>query len=291
VAARFCQGLAAAGYWTAAMVWLLDTVPSGSRGRTIGMVFGVSEAGAVAGPAVGGLAASVGRGPMFAAIAACAILLAGATMRFPRPARPVVASLHVTRMFANGGVRTAMLAALLPAVVLAAMMVLGPLEQHRLGAGAAEIAITFGLAAAVGIVARPIFGRWSDRVGTMRPVQVSLLVGAPVLVLTGLADSRLTAAVLIVVTLVVTGIMWAPLMVMMADACALAGAGQLSAVLAMDLIWPPGNTLGAAGAGAIAQAAGQRVAYVAVAALLLAGFLVLARARPPVQPPVVATSP
>jgi hypothetical protein len=51
------------------------------------------------------------------------------------------------------------------------------------------------------------------------------------------------------------------------------------AVVVIDLTWPPGNALGAAGGAAIAQAAGQRWAYATMAAALLGGYLALGRSR------------
>ncbi|MCW3030066.1 MAG: Arabinose efflux permease, partial [Solirubrobacterales bacterium] len=60
LAARFVQGLAGAACWTAAMLWLLEVAPSQRRGQLLGFAFGVSEAGAIAGPAAGGVAAAAG---------------------------------------------------------------------------------------------------------------------------------------------------------------------------------------------------------------------------------------
>jgi hypothetical protein len=84
-----------------------------------------------------------------------------------------------------------------------------------------------------------------------------------------------------VLALVLTGVLWAPLMVMLSDACIAAGVGQVMAVGILNLAWPPGNALGAAGAGAIAQVAGQRWAYAAMAAPLLAGYLAISRGGEP----------
>src|ERR1700693_3755361 len=61
LAARFLQGVAGAACWTAAMIWLLEATPVARRGEMLGFAFGVSEAGAIAGPAAGGGAAGGGR--------------------------------------------------------------------------------------------------------------------------------------------------------------------------------------------------------------------------------------
>jgi MFS transporter, DHA1 family, solute carrier family 18 (vesicular amine transporter), member 1/2 len=277
--ARFAQGLAGAALWTAAMVWLLEAAPVPRRGELLGYAFGVSEAGAIAGPAVGGVAAGAGRAATFVAIGVLCAALALIAMRAQAPATLADRRLGLGSMLASASVRTAMAIAVLPAVLLAAISVLAPLQQHRLGAGAGEIAAIFGVAAVGGILVRPAFGRWSDRRGPLRPIRLGLLASAPVVLGVPWLDSRAAAAALTIAALVLTGVLWAPLMVMLSDACAAAGVGQIMAVVIMDLTWPPGNALGAAGGAAIAQAAGQRWAYATMAAALLGGYLALARSR------------
>lgn len=278
---RFAQGLAAAALWTAAMVWLLEAAPPERRGEMLGFAFGVSEAGAIAGPAVGGLAAAVGRGWTFAGVSLAALALAGAGMRLPAPPPMADTTIRLRSMLSAAQVRTAMWIALIPAVLLAQISVLAPLQQHRLGAGAGEIAATFGIAAALGILVRPRFGRWSDRHGPLRPIRLGLLASAPVVLAVPWMGSRVGAALLVIASLVLTGVLWAPLMVMLSDACTAAGIGQVMAVAIMDLTWPPGNVLGSSGGAELAQAAGQRWAYAATAAALLLAFLGLSRAHAP----------
>jgi predicted MFS family arabinose efflux permease len=278
---RFLQGIAGAAVWTAAMVWLLETAPAARRGELLGFAFGVSEAGAIAGPAAGGVASAIGRGALFAVIAGACALLAVAALRAPAPPRtPNEGGLPLRRMLASARVRTAMWIAFLPAVVLAAISVLGPLQQHHLGAGAGEIAATFAVAAMLGIIVRPWFGRLSDRRGPMRPIRLGLLASAPIVFLLPWVHSRWPVAALIVGALVLTGILWAPLMLMLSDACTAAGVSQIMAVAIMDLTWPPGNAIGSTGGAAIAQIAGTRWAYGAIALALLAGWAALLRTSP-----------
>ena len=281
LATRFAQGLAAAACWTAAMVWLLGAAPVAHRGEMLGFAFGVSEAGAIAGPVIGGVAAAVGRSWTFAGVALFSLLLGAITSRAPSPAPVENKRLRLRSMLSSAAVRTAMWIAILPAVVLAAISVLAPLQQHSLGAGAGEIAATFGVTAIVGILVRPLFGRWSDRRGPLRPIRVALLASFPIVLAVPWAESRLLLAALVIAALVLTGLLWAPLMLMLSDACTAAGISQVMAVAIMDLTWPPGNALGSSGGSAIAQAAGQRWAYAIIAAALLVGFLALSRTREP----------
>jgi MFS transporter, DHA1 family, solute carrier family 18 (vesicular amine transporter), member 1/2 len=282
LATRFAQGVAGAACWTAAMVWLLGAAPVARRGEMLGFAFGVSEAGAIAGPVIGGVAAAAGRSWTFAGIAAFSLLLGVVTLCFPSPPPVQDKRLALRSMLSSAQVRTAMWIAILPAIVLASISVLAPLQQHSLGAGPSEIAATFGVAAIVGILIRPIFGRWSDRRGPLRPIRLALLASFPVVLAVPWAESRWAVALLVIAALVLTGVLWAPLMLMLSDACSAAGIGQVMAVAIMDLTWPPGNALGSSGGSAIAQAAGQRWAYAAIAAALLVGLLALSHGREPV---------
>lgn len=288
LAARFAQGVAGAALWTAAMVWLLEAAPAARRGQMLGLAFGVSEAGAVAGPAVGGIAAGAGRASTFVAIAVICVGLALVAVRAEAPKAAADRRLELGSMLSSAAVRTAMGIALLPAVLLAAISVLAPLQQHALGAGAGEIAAIFGIAAVVGVLLQPAFGRWSDRRGPLRPIRIGLLASAPVVFGVPWLDSRAAAGALTIAALVATGVLWAPLLVMLSDACTAAGVGQIMAVVIIDLTWPPGNALGAAGGAAIAQAAGQRWAYATMAAALLGGYLALGRSRGPLAAEVQA---
>jgi predicted MFS family arabinose efflux permease len=286
--ARFGQGLAGATCWTAAMLWLLEATPPERRGELLGVAFGISEIGAVVGPAAGGIAAGVGRGATFIAIACACTLLALLTSRFSAPPPPAEKRLGLGMALGSASIRKIMWITLVPATLIAAISVLAPLQQHGLGAGSGEIAATFAAAAVIGIAVRPFYGRWSDREGPLRPVRLGLLVCTPVLVALPWMDTRVGAAVLIALALVLIGVLWAPVMVLLSDACSAAGVGQLMVVAMMDLTWPPGNIIGAAGGGALSQVAGQRVAYAAMGVSLLVAFFALSGRFAPVAEPAPA---
>jgi predicted MFS family arabinose efflux permease len=281
LAARFAQGVAGAVLWTAGVAWVLEVAPVDRRGEMLGFGFGVAEAGAIAGPVIGGIAAGVGRAATFVGIAVICVLLALTTMRFPAPARAGAEPLGVRRMLTSSRVRLAVAITLLPAIMLAAVSVLAPLQQNALGAGAGEIAATFGVAALAGILCRPLFGRWSDRQGPLRPIRIGLLANVPLVLALPWLESRWAVALVICGVLVLIGVLWAPLMLMLSDACVAVGVSQLMAVAVMNFAWPPGNILGAAGGAAVAQATSQEFAYAIMGCAFLVGFLLLGRNREP----------
>ncbi|MHB2001543.1 MAG: MFS transporter [Solirubrobacteraceae bacterium] len=276
LAARFAQGAGGAACWTGGMVWLLEVAPASRRGELLGIGFGVAEAGAILGPVLGDVAARLGRAPTFGGVAAISLLLALVTARTPPPPADQ-RGLRLLGTLSCPRIRTTMWLAGVPALVLSAIGVLAPLQLHRLGAGPGEIALSFGVAAAAGILVRLLAGRLSDRRGPSLPIKLGLLLSIPAVLAIPWPGDRSLAAALVVAALLANGIFWPPLMAMLSDACVASGAGQVTAVAVMGLSWPPGNILGAAGGGALAQAAGQRVAYSAMAAMLLAGYLALAR--------------
>ncbi len=278
--ARFLQGVAGATCWTAGLVWLLEVGPVGRRGELLGYAFGVAEAGAILGPALGGVAAAAGRAAAFGGVAIACLALALLTLRMPPPEPISLVGSRVRAMLSSSSVWTTIWLTALPATLLAALSVLAPLQQHAIGAGAGEIAATFAVAALAGVLIRPLFGRWSDRRGPLRPIRIALLCLFPVVLALPWVDSRIFVALMICWSLVLIGVMWAPLVVMFSDACLAAGVGQIMAVTVMNFTWPPGNVLGSAGGAAVAQAAGQRAAYALMATALLCGYLVLRRGVP-----------
>ncbi len=281
LAARLGQGVAGAMCWTAGTVWLLDVAPVERRGALLGLAFGIAEAGAIAGPLVGALAAGVGRAAVFGAVAAVCLLLALATSRFPPPPPTPDQRLRLGAMLGSSRVRTTIAIVTIPAILLAAIGVLAPLQQSALGAGPSEIGVTFGVAALAGVAIRPLWGRWSDRQGPLRPIRLGMLANVPVIVLLPWLDSRWAVAIFICAALILVGVLWAPLMLMLSDACLAVGVGQVMAVAVMNLTWPPGQMLGAAGGAALAQATSQRLTYALIGAALLAGSLALGREPAP----------
>jgi predicted MFS family arabinose efflux permease len=285
LAARFGQGLAGAACWTAGMLWLLDATPRARRGELLGIAFGVSESGAIVGPVLGGAAAAIGRGVAFSIVAALCLVIAAMTVCSPAPPRSEQARLRLVEALASARVRKALWITLLPAVLLAAVSVLAPLQQHALGAGSAQIATAFAAAALLGVAIRPLYGRWTDRQGPLRPTRVGLLACAITAFALPWMRSSLAAATVLVVALIAIGVLWAPVMVLLSDACTAAGFRQVLVVAIMGLSWPPGNIAGAAGGGALAQAIGQRITYAVIAAIFVLGALALSGRRAPVTDP------
>jgi MFS family permease len=279
MATRFLQGVGGAAAFAGALVWLIEATPRQRRGETIGVAMSASAAGEVAGPVLGGIAAGVGRAATFTATAVVAVILVLVSLRFPAPAPGDQRRLPIRAALGSSAVRSAMLLGAVPGFLIGVVAVLAPLQLDRLGGGAGLIAVTFGVAAAAGVLVQPLMGRWSDRQGRMRPIRIGLLATVVLVLPIAWAQDRWLAAVLVAAALVTAGAFWGPAMALLSDVCDHAGVGQVLAIAIVQLAGTSGLIAGAAAAGATAGAVGQRATYVALAGVLLLSLLLITRRR------------
>ena len=146
----------------------------------IGIFTGAGAAGQVLGPAVGGLAVVTSRIEVFGAMAAMAAILALVGSRFSGPAHgrrqslALIKQAHRSRDVVGG-----LWLVVVPGLLIGTIFVLGPLQLNRLGSGPIGIAGAFLGASAVGVLGRPVIGRWADRNGQLRAIRLLLLVSIP----------------------------------------------------------------------------------------------------------------
>ena len=273
---RFLQGVAGVLCWVSGIAWLVDVAPRRRRGEVIGVFSGASAAGAVLGPVVGGVGALVGRAEAFAGVAFCALLLAVVAGRFPRPARAarqsfaVVRRAHRSRELLGG-----QWLVVLPGLLLGTIGVLAPLRLHRLGWGPVGIAGTYLVAAAVGVLARPIVARWADRRGRLSAIRLLLLACiAGTLAIPWLVSPWLLS-LFVVCALISYGLLWGPAMASLSHAYEEAGVVQSAGFALMNLTAGIGIVVGSAAGGEIAHAAGDLTAYALTATACLATFTAL----------------
>jgi predicted MFS family arabinose efflux permease len=212
LAARLLQGAAAVACWSIGIVWFVRLAAPTARAQPIGAFTGAASAGAVLGPAVGGLAASVGRPDAFAVVAAVAVAVAvlGACSPTP-PAAPqslaVVAAAHRSLAVWHG-----QWIVVVPGFVLGILVVLAPLQLSGSGWGPTGIASIFMLAACAGVVARPFVGRWADGYGIRKALRVLFVASAVPTVLVALVADRWLLAVCVSGAVMTYGVLWGPAM-------------------------------------------------------------------------------
>jgi len=284
-AARFGQGIGAALAWTGALSWLVMEGSRERRGELIGIATAAAAAGALLGPALGGLASVVGTRPTFASAALPAVALGGACFlvpgpdkRFPQPASSLLTAIRRPRLVVGLWLMT------LASLALGTLDVLAPLRLGHLGMSGAAIGAIFFAAAATQTGANIFVGRHADRRG--RSATLTLILTAAVLVALGLmvARNQWLLALLVVCAGTVFGAFFAPSMALVADEAELAGLELVLVLALLNVAWSPGQLVGSTGSGALASATGDAVPYLVLAVLCLASLALLGRLATPTQP-------
>lgn len=182
IAGRAIQGVGSASSWIAALAIVSDLAPAGRKGQSIGFALAANSAGALAGPAFGGvLGEELGFAAPFLIVSGIglATLLVGWFV-LPRvePAerRSEEAALKRLRGLLAVGVLPATLLAVGGAASLGAIDVVIPLDlDERFGLAASAIGLVFAGTILLDALAAPVAGAAGDRVGR-RPVAVSGLL-------------------------------------------------------------------------------------------------------------------
>ena len=278
--ARFVQGLASAFSWTGALAWLVAGAPGSRRGALIGTAFGAAVGGALFGPVLGGAASIVGTRWTFGVVGVLSLTLAVFAVttpsQAPGKAQPLARLLRALRDPAIlGGVWFV----LLPALLFGTLGVLAPLRLSHLGYGGAAIGAVFLCSAGFESVNNVVLGRISDRVGTLPPLYVGLLASVVVATLLPWPGRALVLAALVVCGGLAFGTFFTPGMTQLSHLSEARGLDYGYTFALVNLAWAPGQAVGAAASGAIAQATSDAVPYLGLAAVCALTLAALWRSR------------
>jgi MFS family permease len=268
IAARFLQGAGAAAVWAGGLAWIVAVAPRERRVEAIGTAIGAAIAGALGGPAIGAAADQLGMGVVFAAFFALPVGLAIAIARLPGPAPvpgPGLAALRVA--LAEPLMRQGMWLMLLPAIAFGLFNVLVPLRLDALGAGAVAIGAVFLVAVVFESAVSPLVGRIADRRGAIWPARIGLAGGALGLGLLPLPANTVLVALALVVSAGLMGMLWTPAMALVSEGAEVRGIDPAFGFGLGNLAWGAGAAFGGSGGGALAQAVGDAVPYIALALL------------------------
>jgi MFS family permease len=284
--ARFVQGISSTATWAGALAWISVTAPQSRRGEVIGTAFGAAVFGAVLGPMFGGFAELAGIRLSFTVVGVLTLVFA-ALASLARSAPVQAATLKGLRLALRdarflGGLWLNML----PAMLFGVLIVLTPLALDHAGWTTFAIAAVFFAAGLIEVILNPFLGRFSDRVGRLLPIRVSLT--ASVAVAVGLAIATVSGpaliALLVCAAAVSFGSLYTPSMALTSHRAEAVGLAQGLAFGVMNTAWAFGELVGPSAGGALADSYGDAIPYLVAGGLcaltLAATYRVAGRIRP-----------
>jgi MFS family permease len=278
--ARFAQGFSSAFAWTAGLTWLVGSTPAARRGQTIGSAMAMAIVGALFRPVLGGVASIVGKGVAFGTTALLAVALAiwAFLTSAPPPAQPQPIGLFV-RALRSSRIMLGVWFVVLPGLLFGTMGVLAPLRLEVLGFGAVAIGALWLFTAAMEAIANPTVGRITDRVGRIGPMTALALGSAVVAALLPWPARAAVLAALVTAAGLTFGSFWTPAMALLSDEAEARGLEYAYTFALINVAWAPGQAIGAAGGGALAELTSDAVPYLLLATASLITFAVLWRSR------------
>lgn len=278
VLTRFVGGFGSALSWVAAFTWLVGRAPEGRRAEMIGVMLSAAVVGALLGPVLGSVAATVGLLPAFSAVALAGLVIAAWAAFEPAPSVTGDGSfLSVVRTVKSPRLLMGLWFIAVSPLLFAALAVLIPLDLNALGWGAAAVGAVFLVSAAFESVVHPLLGRWSDRSGYRPPVYAGLLASVGILLaLTWAADPW----VLGLLVVLAAGAFNAPLVpgtALFSRGTEKAGLDPALAFAATNFAWASGYAAGAPLGGFLADAGGDALSYLVLAAVAAATIVLVRR--------------
>ena len=225
---------------------------------------------------LGGVASVAGTRQTFGAVAAAALLIAVWAARTPaaRPERPQPLSM-LFRAFGDRRMLLSMWLVVLPALLFGTLAVLGPLRLNALGWGSVAIGAVWLVSGAIESGNNIVIGRLSDRYGPLLPVRIGLLATVVACALLPWPQTAWVFALVLVFAEISFGTFYTPGMTLLTHAAEDRSLDYGYAFAIINLAWAPGQSLGSAVGGAVAQATSDAVPYYTlcgIALLTLAGL-------------------
>jgi len=265
-ACRFVQGGSAALVWCGGLARLRDVAPPERRGAALGLAGSAAGAGSLFGPVLAALTVVVSIEVVLLALGAlslvlCAVLHATGELagerRAPEAEQPAAGGAAAGRY----GVGRPLGVIVVCGVVFGAVAALAPLRLDHLGVGVTAIAVLFALTAAGEAIASPLTGHLSDRIGRIPPIRACLLLAIPMLALQAITGSAWVLGFTVFVAGGVIASLWPLGTALLADESGERQRSPAGVFAASVVAWSAGLACGSLAGAALAQEAGDGVAY------------------------------
>ncbi len=248
------------------------------RGMAIGTVYSGSAAGSAVGPLVGTLAVDLGRGPVFAAVAAGQAIVAGLLSRLPTTPNTEHAPMRVMRHYLSSPkVRTGLWITSVPGFALGVLTLSGTYRLDEMGAGATIVAIAFSGIAIINVFVAPRIGKASDRLGRRRPLMLALAVAAVAIALIAALAFEVSTVALIAIAGAFMLAIAGPGLALVGDGVHDLGGDPAHATFLMNMAWGPAAALGAISAGIVHGAVGAEVSLLMLTAIAVISLVLVRR--------------
>lgn len=272
LALRLVNGLFSAVSWTAALAWLVASVPADYRGRTLAIVNASASGASLVGPLIGGpVATAIGLKPTMLGLGGTILLLG--VWALAEPNRGTHApSEHASPIAAlRIGVREPGLVHAFAGIAFAAsamgvQQVLAPIHLADRGLSSAGIGWIWTGGAVVSLAVAAYVGRRLDRIDKRANARTGVLIVTVLAVFLALGLGATPYAIGIVATLGLGTLIWTTVYPLCSEAAERAGIGQGVAMGALNTVWALASVLAPISAGALAEIDVPAAGYGAIAA-------------------------
>jgi MFS family permease len=282
---RFFLGAFGALMWAGSVSWMVSATPRQRRGQVMGTLLAAAVAGELAGAPIGALAESVGTDIVFLGVLGVALLLTVIAFKTPSVAeadgQTARTAVTVVRSYGVSSWLLALSSVVAPSIALGLVLLVAPLRLEGIGLTAWVIAGVFVTMSVVEMIAGPIVGRVSDRIGRKSPYFTGILIMSACAMLASILNAEWLLIAVLLIYSIGSAFAFTTSMTLVTDLATASGLNQGYASALSGMGWAGGVIIGAIAGGQLVSALGYLWGSVLVVGLLLIAGAANAKVRVP----------